>query len=305
VNNGVGFNLAVIFAGQFGLNPQAVIAKQARDERGVHCVSGAVGHNARDQALADEREVSNAVEDFVADELVAETQRAVLNSIRREHDHAFVGGAADQPLVAHGFFLLQEPERARASNLGDETSVGKLDGERLITDQRMREVDGVLNREAVCRVDADELVAIAKLERLDHAQVLAMLALAAKSGGEDHVDEGLGAAIEDGELEVVELDDRVVESGADNGGQQVLGGGDEHSALHQAGCVADFGDVATVGLDEESVEIDAPKDNAGTGVSREDPQGDRSAGMKTNAGTESFRPDCLFTMQNRYLPPIE
>jgi hypothetical protein len=78
---------------------------------------------------------------------------------------------------------------------------------------------------------------------------------------------GLGvrkrAAVEDGEFEVVELDVDVVDAGAEQCGEQVFRGGDEDALTHEAGGVADLGDVAADGGDFESVEIGAAEDHAG------------------------------------------
>ena len=45
----------------------------------------------------------------------------------------------------------------------------------------------------------------------------------------------------------------------------MLGGGDEHALAHEAGGVADLGDVAADGGNFEVVEVGAAEDDAGTG----------------------------------------
>ena len=119
---------------------------------------------------------------------------------------------------------------------------------------------------------------------LENAEVLAAAALAFESD----VAEGLGvrecAAVEDGELEVVEFDEDVVDAGAEEGGEQMLGGGDEDALTHEAGGVADFGDVAAGGGNFESVEIGAAEDDAGTGGRGKQAHAHRSAAVEANAG---------------------
>ncbi len=78
-------------------------------------------------------------------------------------------------------------------------------------------------------------------------------------------DVGQGGAVEDGDFEVVELDDDVVDAEADERGEQVFGGGDEDALAHEAGGVGDLGDVAAVGGDLEVVEVGAAEDDAGAG----------------------------------------
>ena len=100
---------------------------------------------------------------------------------------------------------------------------------------------------------------------------------------ENGVDIGQGTAVEDREFEVVELDDDVVDSHADEGGKKMLRGGDQYALAHEAGGVADLGDVATDGGDFEVVEVGAAKDNAGTGRSRQEAHGNGCAGMQTDS----------------------
>ena len=87
---------------------------------------------------------------------------------------------------------------------------------------------------------------------------------------------GQGAAVEDGQLQVVELDDDVVDAHADERGEQVLGGGDEHALAHEAGGIADLGHVAADGGNFEVVEIGAAEDDAGAGGRGQKAHGDRA-----------------------------
>ena len=111
---------------------------------------------------------------------------------------------------------------------------------------------------------------------------------------EEGLDVGQRAAVEDGQLEVVELDDDVVDAHADERGEQVFGGGDEHALAHEAGGVADLGDVAADGGDFEVVEVGAAEDDAGAGGRGQKPHGDRSAGMKADPGELQGLGDRLF-----------
>ena len=115
----------------------------------------------------------------------------------------------------------------------------------------------------------------------------------------DHLDEGLRAAVEDGDLEVVEFHDGVVDAHADEGRQQVLGGRDEHALFHQAGGVADLGDIAADGLDLEAVEVGAAEDDAG---SRPEPGGceaERELRYEDRRRCIRRIADCTFVDQNR------
>ena len=61
-------------------------------------------------------------------------------------------------------------------------------------------------------------------------------------------------------------DQRVVDTHADKGGQaDLFGGGDEHALAHEAGGVADLGDVATYCGNFEVVEVGAAENDARAG----------------------------------------
>ena len=61
----------------------------------------------------------------------------------------------------------------------------------------------------------------------------------------------------------------------------MLGGGDEHALAHEAGGVADLGDVAADGGNFEVVEVGAAEDDAGAGGRGQKPHGDGCAGMES------------------------
>jgi len=64
----------------------------------------------------------------------------------------------------------------------------------------------------------------------------------------------------------------------------VLGGGDEDALAHEAGGVADFGDVPAGGGDFEIVEIGAPEDDSAAGRRWKKPHVNRGAAVETDAG---------------------
>ena len=79
----------------------------------------------------------------------------------------------------------------------------------------------------------------------------------------------------------------------------MFGGGDEHALAHEAGGVADFGDVAADGGDFEVVEVGAAEDDAGTGRRGQQTHGDRRAGMKTDPCELKGCGDGLFQVRGR------
>jgi len=68
--------------------PGGAVLQESGNERGMHGVSGALGDNVAEDVMAGESEVSDEVEDLVADELIFEAQRAVQDSFAVEDDCA-------------------------------------------------------------------------------------------------------------------------------------------------------------------------------------------------------------------------
>ncbi len=279
---GMGF-FGGMFDGDVGEFPCGAVFEQAGDERSVHEVAGALGDDVAFDAAAGEGEIADEVENLVADVLVAEAERAVLRAFGAEDDGVFRAGAADEAHVAEALLVGLVAEGAGGC---DESAVGfggEINAGFLLADGG-GELDGVVDAVALAGVDADELVAFADFDGLEDADGLAAAALGADAGALESCDVGLGAAVKDGQLEVVELDDDVVHAHADEGGEQVLGGGDEHALAHEAGGVADLGDVAADGGDLEVVEVGAAEDDAGAGGRGEQAHGDGRAGVQTYPG---------------------
>ena len=61
--------------------PGGAVLEQARDQRGVHGVAGALGYDVALDAVAGESQVADEVEHLVADILVGEAQRAVQDAL--------------------------------------------------------------------------------------------------------------------------------------------------------------------------------------------------------------------------------
>ena len=78
---------------------------------------------------------------------------------------------------------------------------------------------------------------------------------------------------------------------------QVLGGGDKHAFLHQAGGVTDLRNIATDGFHFKVVEVGATKDDPGAGGSRQDTQMDRRSAMETDATAFGRISSCSFVEQ--------
>jgi len=113
----------------------------------------------------------------------------------------------------------------------------------------------------------------------------------------NHFDKGTGAAIQNGQLQIVQFDDGVVDADAGKRREQVFGGGDEHALLHQAGGVTDAGYVASAGFDGEAVEVGAVEDDSRSGRGGQNPQADRGAAVETHSCAGHRSTNCLLVRQ--------
>ena len=105
---------------------------------------------------------------------------------------------------------------------------------------------------------------------------------------------GQCAAVQNGQFQVVQFDDHVVDAHADEGGEQMFGGGDKNALAHQAGGVADLGHVAADGWNLKVVEVGAAEDDARSGRGGQQTHGDRCAGMEPHARKFNLSGDGLF-----------
>jgi hypothetical protein len=77
----------------------------------------------------------------------------------------------------------------------------------------------------------------------------------------------------------------------------MLGGGDEHAALLQAGGVAYFGHIAADGFNLEAIQVNPAKHNSGARRRRQNSHLDRRPTVQPNALTLHRAADCLFEWQ--------
>jgi hypothetical protein len=229
----------------------------------VQGVAGFAGFDAGEEGEADEGEVADEVECFVAAEFVRVAQRAVHDPILGEDDGVIERASADE---AHGSERLDigfEAEGAGAGkNLPERVGIDeKFD--LLLSDKRMREVDVAADTELVGWIDGDAAPVFDDFDRFEDAEVATFAAKAAEAGLIEQLKERFGGTVQDGNFDVVEVDEDVVDTVGIGGGEKVFGGGEEDTLLHEAGSVTDAGNVVAVGFDGEIFEVDAAEDYAG------------------------------------------
>jgi len=218
----------------------------------------------------------------VADEFVGKPKGTVLYPAATDDDGALVGRAANQTHIAEHGFVFAKAEGAGGCDEAGIVAGLKVADEGFVAD-RVGEVDGVVDGVAFAGIDADEFSSLAYLDGLEDAEVLALAALALEAGAENSFYVGQGAAIEDGDFEVVDFDDNVVDAEADEGGEQVLGGRDEDALAHERGGVGDFRDVAACCRNLEVVQVCAAEHDAGASGCRDEAEGDFCARVQPDA----------------------
>jgi hypothetical protein len=248
---------------------------------GVEGVSGFAGFDAAEEREADEGEIADEIEGFVAAEFVGIAEGTVHHAVFGEDDGVVKRAATDQ---AHGAERLDIGFEAEGAGAGENLAKGiGIDEEfdLLLADEGMGEIDVTANTEFVGGIDADAAAVFDDFDRFENAEVAAFAAKAAEAGLIEKLEERFGGTVEDGDFDVVEVDENVVDAVGIGGSEKVLSGGKQDALLHEAGGVADAGDVVAVSFDVEIVEVDAAEDDAGI----------RGSGLKTefgvNAGMET------------------
>jgi hypothetical protein len=140
----------------------------------------------------------------------------------------------------------------------------------LLADERMGKIDVAADAELIGGIDADAATVFDDFDGPENFKVAAFAAKTAKAGLIEELKEGLGGAVENGDFDVVEVDEDVVDAVRIGSGEKVLGGGEKDALLHEAGGVADASNVVAVGFDWEIVEVHAAEDDAGVWRSGEE-----------------------------------
>src|SRR5215472_14791504 len=193
---------------------------------------------------------------------IGETKRAVEQGGLVEDQSVREGAAANQAHFLELREVLDETESASRSQLPTERFPADRHFDFLRSNGGMAIIDKAVNPEFAGGVNADAAIAIGKFEGLYYTEVTAAAAQTAHARAGKQIDKRLGRAIEDGQLERVELDVDIVNFAGVESGKQMLGGGDKHALLHQAGGVADARHVADMGFDFEVIKVEAPENNA-------------------------------------------
>jgi len=226
-------------------------------------MAGFAGFDAAEEREADEGEVADEIEGLVAAKFVRVTEGAVHHAVFGENDGVIEGAAADETHGAERLDIGFETEGAGAGkNLAEGVGIDEQ-FDLLLADEGMGEIDVTADAEFVGGINADAAAVFDDFDGLEDAKVAAFSAKAAEAGLIEQLKERFGGTVEDGNFDVVEIDENVVDSVGVGGGEKMFGGGKQDALLHEAGGVADAGDVVAMGFDWEIVEVDAAEDDPG------------------------------------------
>ena len=286
-------NQAALGGGELDQLPGGSIAQQAGDQRGVHSVASALSHDPAEDAMSGQGKIADQVEHFMTDELVVKAKRPVLHRAPAKDDRVLLRRAPDQSHIPQHFFIFAKPKGAGGGNLGAVGSSGQIDGKRLAADG-MGKIDVVSDAVSFAGINGDELAVLTDFNTFQYAQILAPAPLApdAYLGKGFHVRQG--AAIEDWQFQVIELDNDVVDAHADQRGKEMLGGGYEHPLAHDAGGVADLGYVSARRRNFVIVQVGAAENNARSGRGGQQAHVHRRPAVETDSRELDHRRDGLF-----------
>src|SRR3954447_3261982 len=262
-------------------------------EAGVERVAGLRGADLADDRAADEREIAQQIEDLVADELVAEAEVAADHAFVVEHDAVLDRAAAGEAGSAHLLDIAQEAKRAGRRDFLEETVVVEVELQRLPSDDRVAEIDLVLEDQAIRRRDADALLALDDLDRLLDPEDRDLGAEGADAGGVDEMHERQRAAVDDRDFRTVDLDVDVGDAAGHDRREEMLDGADRDVVFADGGRVVEGGGGCLEGGDAEAVEVGADEGDATAGGSGMQRDAGVDAGVKSDAGDADGRVDCF------------
>src|SRR5437773_5014764 len=188
--------------------------KFARKPR-VQCMARFIGNEAAEHRLADQGKIAEQIESLVANKLIRESQRRIVQHARlREDDRILQRSSTDKAARLQFLNFIVEAERpGRRDQVGIVRS-RELNVEALFTDQWMSEINIVPDAERIRRIDAERLLAFIEDELFNNSNVLARETLFNDTDTRDSFDIWQGAAVKDRNLEVVEFDVSIVDTHA-------------------------------------------------------------------------------------------
>src|ERR1700756_3819685 len=230
---------ALPFCAQSSKRPGRAVFQQTRDQSRVHGVSRPLGDNVAKDVMSGQRQIADQVQHLVAHKLIVEAQRPVKHALPVQNDRTLLGDAADQTHITQHVFVFLKAEGSGWSNLRSVVAGCEVDRESLLANRRWK-IDLVGDAVAFARINSNKFVSLADFQGLKNTEIIPAPALRFESNGTKGLNIRRRTSIEDGQLEIVDLYDHIVDAHANQRRQQVLGRLDQHTLTHQACGVADL-----------------------------------------------------------------
>src|SRR5215831_2619937 len=216
-------------------------------------MAGLMSFDPRKQRQPSKGKITNQVQSLVTAKLIGEAQRAVHDPVLGEDNGVFERPAPDQAHGAERGNIALETECTRTSKQMAESARADQHLHFLLSHQRMREIHVASDAELASWVDANATVAFTDFQRLQDFQITTLAAQLAHSGLLQHLHEGLRRAIQNWNLDRVDVDVDIVDAAGIDGREEVLGGREQNTLLHKAGGIADARHVVALSLNGEVV----------------------------------------------------
>ena len=214
--------------------------EESRHKARMQCMPSAIRCDTSQHRRSNQRKIAEQVQSFVADKFIRESQGSFIQHSRfRQDDGIRERSAADQSAGLERFYLVIETERPSRRYELRVIPGSQFDFDVLIPDKRVCEVDVIFDRERFGRMDCDRLAILLKHERLCNADVVSRRIELSRTDSLNRLGERKCAAVENGNFEVVELYDRVIDAKTIQRGEQVFDGRDPDASLHERGRIRD------------------------------------------------------------------
>jgi len=210
--------------------------------------------------LAAESQIADDVQYLVAHELIAESQRLVIeNPVGRERDRILERAPSSQAVPAQHLEFLDETECPRRSDLARVIVLRETDLAGLHADHRMIEIDLARDPEVFGRLDRHETVLLAHLDPFEHSQICPRSFEFDHSRFPDQIDPLPAAAVEYRHFQRIDLDDGIVHTTSQKRREEMLDRRNHDSGFHERRRIADVRNILRRRLDLEIAQIRPPE----------------------------------------------
>src|SRR5579872_1121810 len=191
-----------------------------------------------------------------------------------------------------------EAEGARRSEFGRVAFGRNFHLDRLLS-YRFGKIDFARQPERIVWNDRDAFPAVLYGNRTANPQVSALTPQPAYARAPQQIHKGLAAAIQDGDLQVVDLHPCIVDGETIERAEQVFGSLNQNALAHQTGRITHSRHVLPAGRDREIIEIRASENDSSSRGCRRQPHFDRDTGMQAYAGDFERPADGSFKSQDQ------